>query len=201
MSLTKLFSDKKTITVSGLYSGIGKTLLSEHIISMVNDIAAIKITIDHLDPLITDDKQSIMVDGKDTFRLKTKGAKRVVWIRTKEEEIESSVQQALTLIHDCTKVLIEGNSILNYMTPELAIFLCDEKLMTITNMKPTRLTAITKADIIINNIRSMTGSNDKTVEKECRKINRKASFISLNIKDKTRVLQSFKEFLSNRGFI
>jgi Ni2+-binding GTPase involved in maturation of urease and hydrogenase len=200
MSLDNLFSDKKTVTVSGLYSGVGKTLLAEYITSMVNDIAAIKITINDFFTLVTDDEKSIMVEGKDTFRLKSRGAKKVVWVRSKEEDIEEAVQQALYLINDCKKILVEGNSILNYMTPDLAIFVCDEKLSNINKLKPSRLTALKKADIIINNIRDDSATNRSAVEKVCKKVNKKIPFISLNLKDGAAVLQTLKDILSQRGF-
>lgn len=200
MSLDNLFSDKKTVTVSGLYSGVGKTLLAEYITSMVNDIAAIKITINDFFTLVTDDEKSIMVEGKDTFRLKSRGAKKVVWVRSKEEDIEEAVQQALYLINDCKKILVEGSSILNYMTPDLAIFVCDEKLDNISNLKSSRLTALKKADIIINNIRNDSATNHNAVEKVCKEINKNIPFISLNLKDGSSVLQTLKDVLSQRGF-
>ena len=200
MSLDILFSDKKTVTVSGLYSGVGKTLLAEYIVSIINNIAAIKITINDFFTLVTDDEKSIMVEGKDTFRLRSQGAKKVVWVRSKEDDIEDAIKQAIHLINDCKKILVEGSSILNYMTPDLAIFVCDEKLDNISNLKSSRLTSLKKADIIINNIRDDSVTNHNAVEKVCKEINKNIPFISLNLKDGAAVLQTLKDVLSQRGF-
>jgi dethiobiotin synthetase len=59
----------KTITVSGLHSNIGKTLLSQYLLGLLENTAAIKITTTDFETFITDKEDVIMVKGKDTWRL------------------------------------------------------------------------------------------------------------------------------------
>ncbi len=122
MSLAYLLQDKTVITVSGSHSGIGKTLLAESILQVVRDFAAIKITIEDFFTAVFFDEASIMVPGKDTFRLKTSGASRVVWVRTPEQHLVETVEQAVSIIGSVSGLLIEGNSITTYLEPDLCLF-------------------------------------------------------------------------------
>lgn len=191
----------QTITVSGLASGIGKTLLSENIISLVGDIAAIKVTITDDTTAVVDDEQSIMVNGKDTFRFKSSGARKVVWIRSQEENLKMALSQALGMVRNYHKLLIEGNSILNYITPDIALFICDERLAASQSIKPSRVHALEKADIIFNNIRDCCSLHIQSVEAFCRKFNGKAPFYSINFTEKESIQKLLTRILSEKGLI
>ena len=78
MSQINLPVNIKTISVSGLHSNIGKTLLSQHLLGLLKKTAAIKITTTDFETFITDKEDVIMVEGKDTWRLKKGGASKVV---------------------------------------------------------------------------------------------------------------------------
>ena len=60
-----------------------------------------------------------------------------------------SMEQACSLLVDCAGVLIEGNSILTYIDPDLAFFVYGG----VQTLKPSRLYALQKAGVIINNLR------------------------------------------------
>jgi len=79
MSQLFCLTQKNIITVSGSHSGIGKTLLAEYLLSLLHDFAAIKVSIEDFFTAVFCDDATIMVPGKDTFRLKSSGAKQVVW--------------------------------------------------------------------------------------------------------------------------
>jgi len=198
--LTDILAGKKIITVSGLHSGIGKTLLSEHIISLVPEIYAIKITINDAFTAVSDDESVIMVSGKDTWRLKTGGARKVVWIQSQEEHLAEALVKAVSRIPESINVLIEGNSVLHYMKPDLAIFICDQRLTDIQNVKPSRQNALQKADVIINNLRSGTVADTTAVENICRQINDNSPFISLDISQEKPVFEYLETLLCERGF-
>ncbi|MEI6127870.1 MAG: hypothetical protein WCQ99_15090 [Pseudomonadota bacterium] len=200
MTLAELLADKKTITVSGLYSGIGKTMLSEYILSTVRGIAAVKITMTDGTTLVSDEEAAIMVEGKDTFRFKARGAQKVVWIRSTEDTLKKALQEALALLGDYQKILLEGNSLLSLMTPCLAVFLCDEKIIG-GPIKPGRVTALKKADIIFHNIRSTHKEARQEVEAFCKKINQKARVIPVNIQDESRTMQILTSVLREWGFL
>lgn len=192
MPLNAYLTDKTIITVSGAYSGVGKTLLSEYILTLVKNFAAIKITIEaDLATMVSDDEKTIMVPGKDTFRLKSKGATKVVWVRSARQHLPEAMGKALLLTGNCQKILIEGNSILNYLEPNLAFFVAGGDL---GHMKPGGLTLLQKATIIINNIRDKA-TNQEPVEKSLRQSNPGASIVSMNLENQSVVLPYLKTVL------
>lgn len=195
------FADKKTITVSGLYSGIGKTALAEQIVAIVPNMAAVKITIDEHCTQITDDERAIMVTGKDTFRLKSSGAGKVVWVKARPEDLSAAVQQAELLLQGYAAVLIEGNSVLNFMSPDMAVFVCDEHLRDLKAVKPARINALSKADLILFNMRGNTGAHSAQAEALCRTVNRHATFLPVDISDRSQTTAIMLDVLSRKGFI
>ena len=177
MSLAYLLQDKTVITVSGAHSGIGKTLLAESILQVVRDFAAIKITIEDFFTAVSFDDASIMVPGKDTWRLKTSGASRVVWVRTPEQHLVETVEQAVSALGSVNRLLIEGNSITTYLEPDLSFFVYGGEVQT---MKPSRLYALRRAQVIINNLRD-EATDCRENEKILRAINARATVLSANL--------------------
>ena len=131
-------AEQKIITVSGLYSGIGKTELCGHIVSLMPGSAAIKVTINDHTTEVLDDDASIMVAGKDTWRLKTSGAAQVVWVRAQEEHLKEALADALRRVGANPRLLIEGNSMLGHITPTVAVFICDSRICDDKPPKPSR---------------------------------------------------------------
>ena len=188
-------TQKKIITVSGSHSGIGKTLLAEYLLSLLQDFAAIKVSIEDFFTAVSCDDATIMVPGKDTFRLKTSGAKQVIWVRSPEHNLMESMEQAYSLLVDCAGVLIEGNSILTYVNPDLAFFVYGGELQT---LKPSRLYALQKARIIINNLRDES-EQTAAIEKSLRSLNPAAVVVSLNLSDRQSVIPLLKDMLNQRA--
>jgi hypothetical protein len=195
--MSQLFglTQKKIMTVSGSHSGIGKTLLAEYLLSLLQDFAAIKISIEDFFTAVSCDDATIMVPGKDTFRLKTSGAKQVIWVRSPEHNLMESMEQACSLLVDCAGVLIEGNSILTYFNPDLAFFVYGGELQT---LKPSRLYALQKARIIINNLRDES-EQTAAIEKSLRSLNPAAVVVSLNLSDRQSVIPLLKDMLNQRA--
>jgi hypothetical protein len=130
-----------------------------------------------------------MVPGKDTFRLKSSGAKQVIWVRSPEHTLMDAMSQACSLLVDCAGVLIEGNSILTYINPDLAFFVFSGELQT---LKPSRLYALQKARVIINNLRDESAETAE-IEKNLRSLYPAAAVVSLNLSDRHSVIP----FLNN----
>ncbi len=195
MSLSSCLAQKKIITVSGSHSGIGKTLLAEYLLSLLQDFAAIKVSIEDFFTAVSCDDATIMVPGKDTFRLKSSGAKQVVWVRSPEHTLMESMEQASSLLVDCTGVLIEGNSILTYINPDIAFFVYGGELQT---LKPSRLYALQKARVIINNLRDESAEIPE-IENNLRSLNSAAIVVSLNLSDREIVIPFLKDILKQRA--
>ncbi len=193
MSLVSCLSRKYIVTVSGAQSGIGKTLLAESLLPLLKNFAAIKITIEDFFTAVTCDDEVIMVPGKDTCRLKRSGAKQVVWVRTPEHNLIESMERACSLLVDCAGVLIEGNSILTYVDPDLAFFIYGGELQA---LKPSRLYALKKAHVIIHNIRD--NSADMTApEKKLRELNPAATIATINLGNPESVMPFLNQVLQH----
>jgi len=194
MSLAYYLQDKTVLTVSGSHSGIGKTLLAESILSLVREFAAIKITMEDFFTAVVFDDASILVPGKDTFRLKTSGASQVVWVRTPEQHLVDTMEQALSVLGSCRGLLIEGNSIVTYIEPDLSFFVYGGGIETI---KPSRLYALRNAHVIINNIRDETTDYRESDKTLC-EINARATVLSVNLAETDTLQALLKDTLKQR---
>lgn len=177
LELNNLISDMKVITVSGAHKGVGKTAMIELLLKNLSGFAAIKITMSNLYAIVSDNEEEIMMPEKDTFRMKKSGAKKVVWVRTTEKLLVEAMGQALGMINNPKGLLIEGNSILNHLNPTIAFFVIDS---TMGRMKPSRITALKKADVCIINRKNGYKVNEETL-KEIESINSKMKFFSFDL--------------------
>jgi Ni2+-binding GTPase involved in maturation of urease and hydrogenase len=192
---------QKIISVSGLYSGIGKTELCCRILALLPGMCAVKITInDHVTEVI-DDEASIMVTGKDTWRLKTSGAAQVLWVRAQEACLEETLAAAVARCGACERLLIEGNSMLAHLTADLSIFICDSRICAAGPPKPSRAAALAKADVIINNLRGAGDAAEAHVEQAVRRYNRAAPVVCLDITDRAKTDAMLQGLLRGHGFL
>jgi len=171
----------KIVTVSGLHSNIGKTLLSERLLSMLAHAAAIKMTTSDFKTFVTDAANKIMVRGKDTWRLKQSGAEKVVWVMAEEKDTLDAFKQSLTLVAGHEQLLVEGNSILEYIDPLLSFFICDDRVLNAGRVKPSRKTALKKAHVVVYNLRAGSPGRVEDVRAFCKAMNPDADFYSMNL--------------------
>lgn len=187
------------ITVSGLCSGIGKTTLCRHIVGRLPGVGAVKVTINDRTTEVLDDDASIMVAGKDTWLLKTGGASPVVWVRAQQERLHEALAEALVRCRGCERLLVEGSSILGHITPCLSFFLCDERICTGLQLKPSRVLALEKADIIIHNLRPGGTARAAAVEQKIRLFNERANVHALDVSDPKRTAVLLDSLLHEYG--
>ena len=168
----------KVITVSGAHKGVGKTLLTELLLRNLTGFAAIKITMTDLQTSVTDDEEEVMIPGKDTFRMKRSGAEKVVWVKATEESLQEAMEHALGMVGKPKGLLIEGNSILWYLNPEIAFFVIDDS--TIDSMKQSRVSALKKADACVINEKNGAIIN-KDILQELNKLNPKMKIFNFDL--------------------
>ena len=197
----KSLSDPKIITVSGLYSGIGKTELCGHIVSLMPGCAAIKVSINDQVTEVLDDEASIMVAGKDTWRLRISGAGQVIWVRAQESRLAGALADALGRCRGCNRLLIEGNSVLGHLAPDLAVFMCDSRICADKPLKSSRAEALAKADIIVNNVRAGADAAHSAVQGAIRRYNPTAPVYALDVADKQQAAELLTGLLEARGFL
>jgi len=134
----------KTIVISGSHSGVGKTSLAERLLFTLKEWSALKVTVkkegkacrikrncsicsEIRQPFyIIKDEKIISQPGKDTARLKGSGAKQVIWLKAKPEGLKEGLEKALLEFSDCQGVVIEGNSVLKFIKPDMNIHVLGE---------------------------------------------------------------------------
>ena len=128
----------KIIVVSGAKSGVGKTYIAEKLLNYLPQWSALKVTVSkdgscpherscQVCPEIKElfyiikDEETINQAGKDTARLKSAGARQVIWLKAKPEGLKNGLEKALSLFSNCSGVVIEGTSVLNFLKPDLNV--------------------------------------------------------------------------------
>ncbi len=150
------------IAVDGANSGDGPTTVLEILLRHFKNYAAIKTTTTHKTPCprihacgicreikkpynIITDPGIIAQEDKDTARYLSAGAKKVLWVQSAPDALREAMKEALELLKDEKGVIIEGNSPLKYIRPDLTIFVrADDE-----DMKPSAKAALPKADISV----------------------------------------------------
>ncbi len=134
----------KIITVSGAHSGIGKTTLTEYLLRQLKNWSALKVTVAKDGPCprkiscgvcaeqksifnIISASRIINQKGKDTQKMKAAGAKKVLWLKARPSGLKEGLREALKRFKDSQGVVIEGNSVLKYLKPDLGIFITEKR--------------------------------------------------------------------------
>ena len=71
----------------------------------------------------------------------------MLWLKTKPEALERGIRKALALLKEAKGLIIESNSALKYLQPDLAIFVKNEDSV----LKPGAEEIFNKADLVITN--------------------------------------------------
>jgi hypothetical protein len=126
------------VAISGFSSNVGKTTLACDLLRRLRGWEAIKLTRGHYrscgrdpagccvsdllrdEPVIRSGRESNYQIGKDTGRFWDAGASNVHWVIVKDGQVEQGIKEALCRVKS-NAVLIEGNSMLEYLAPDLAI--------------------------------------------------------------------------------
>jgi len=116
------------IGISGAYSGVGKTAVASLILRRLKGWGAIKYTKTTIYSSVTDDIASLSEEGKDTKILLDSGSERVLWVRSPHADREAILQMAVERLRDLEGILVEGNSAVEFLKPDIVIFVSgDEK--------------------------------------------------------------------------
>ena len=173
----------KLISVAGTSSNVGKTAFCESLIRYLSDpgntnnrfatnnVSALKITTRHkgfcsrgscgvCDSIkypfvIVEDESTINQEGKDTARLKSAGARKVVWLLSFPETLSDGVIEALNRFNANETVVIEGNSILSVHNVDLSIMVTRPPQK---DLKKSASKIVQKIDTVIINTDNSTTS-------------------------------------------
>ena len=111
------------IGIGGAHSGAGKTTIASLILKRLKGWGAIKYTKTSLYCSITDDIEILSEKGKDTKRLLDSGAEKVLWIQSSFSELGEVLPMAVEMLSHLKGVLIEGNSAIEILKPDIVIFI------------------------------------------------------------------------------
>ncbi len=150
------------VAVSGFSSNVGKTTLMCELLRQLPGWEAIKLTRGHYrscgrdpagccvsdlirdEPVIRSGRESNYEVGKDTGHFWDAGASNVHWVIVKDGQVESGINEALARVKN-DGVLIEGNSFLDYVRPDLAVMCARSDG---GKVKPSGRRALIKSDLL-----------------------------------------------------
>ena len=150
-----------TIGVGGAHSGVGKTVVAEALLrhftnrcnaakgglfSALHRWGALKYTKTAILTSIVDDRDSLSIEGKDTWRLLKAGAEQVVWLQSPPEDLPESIPLAFGRLGQMDGVIIEGNSAIEFTKPDVILFIDSGEPYRI---KPSGSLIKAKADIVV----------------------------------------------------
>ena len=155
-------SKLKIITISGAHSNVGKTMLAERLFKRLKGWSGLKVTPIHNGKCptgkkcgacsetdsefsIVSDNDKLMENGKDTQRLKSSGARKVLWLRAKPEGLKKGLKKVIPMFKGSKGLIIEGTSVLRHIKPDLAILVKNKGSI----LKPSAKEVFNKIDLII----------------------------------------------------
>lgn len=141
----------RIISVGSSSKNSGKTTLSAYLIRELGAEYALKVCKDRHVPPVTDDPRIIREPGTDTRVLWEAGAGKVVWASSETSEgLARVTAEALGMFsHDGTLV-VEGNSALEHLSPDFAVFIMSAPF---EEFKPSAFAALGRADLVLVDMR------------------------------------------------
>jgi molybdopterin-guanine dinucleotide biosynthesis protein len=133
------------IGIGGAYSGAGKTTYASLILKRLKGWGAIKYTKTHLYSSITDDFEILSEHGKDTKKLLDSGAEKVLWVQSPVSELLNILQMAVEMLSYLKGILIEGNSAIEVLKPDLVVFISGDR----AKFKKSAQNVLKMANIVI----------------------------------------------------
>jgi len=167
----------RIISVAGGHSGVGKTSLCCLLLSELKGYGAIKFTKEAFGMPLIDNNGVILQQGKDTAIMASSGAKKVILLSGHGLVLKDALKRALKAMSPLRGVIIEGNAPLEFLRPDLLIFVVgpDRKI------KAPAVEILEKADVVVINSSS---NNTKDSSLFAYKLRRGARIFFIDLKDK-----------------
>jgi molybdopterin-guanine dinucleotide biosynthesis protein len=151
------------VVVGGHTRNIGKTGVMAAVIAALPEFAwtAIKITqfghgvcsangepcdCETADHTIAISEERSAVSGKDTSRYLAAGARKSFWVRTRQGQLAEAMPRVRKLIAESGNVIVESNSVLRFLKPDLALFVADGRVF---DFKPSALRYLDRVDALV----------------------------------------------------
>ncbi len=135
------------ISITGAHSGSGKTSFAEKLLARLEgNWGAIKYTKTAFYTSITDSMDVINQPNKDTARLLHAGAKQVLWVQSPFEDLRDALDYALGSLSDLDGIIVEGNSPIEFLDPNIIIFIFGRDP---SRIKESARNALEKSSIVV----------------------------------------------------
>jgi hypothetical protein len=151
------------VVVGGHTRNIGKTGVVAGIVAALPEFAwtAIKITqfghgvcsangepcdCETADHTIAISEERDAASGKDTARYLAAGARRSFWVRTRQGQLADAMPRVRKLIAESVNVIVESNSVLRFLMPDVALFVTDGGVL---DFKPSALRYLDRVDALV----------------------------------------------------
>lgn len=176
-------SSFKIISVTGAHSGVGKTSICSILLNNLKGFGAIKFTRTNLYSSVIDDPSILAEKNKDTAVLSESGAERVVWIKSPADALEHALDIAIGKMIGLRGVIVEGNSPLGFLDPDLIIFVIGSD----GEIKPSALKVSENADTIVFN----AGNSISYPPSVLNLLQNNVNLFRMNVKEKTGEIDKF----------
>jgi molybdopterin-guanine dinucleotide biosynthesis protein len=110
------------VGIAGAHSGVGKTIVACEILRHFRGWGAIKYSRSSFFSSISDDREAILAEGKDTRRMADAGAARVLWVQSPPDQLSDILQLALGMLSGFSGIVVEGNSAVSAIEPDIVVF-------------------------------------------------------------------------------
>lgn len=111
------------VGIGGAHSGAGKTTYAALLIKKLKGWGAVKYTKTALYSSIIDDVEILAKEDKDTGIFLSSGAERVLWVQAPASELGDILPQAIERLSDLKGIIVEGNSAIEFLKPDVIIFI------------------------------------------------------------------------------
>lgn len=133
------------IGIGGSHSKVGKTTLAVALLNKFEGWGAVKYTKTAIYSSIVDDKEVLSVKGKDTRRYLDSEASAVLWVQSPVSGLNEVMPLALDKLSHLEGIIVEGNSAIEFLKPDIIIFITEKDIMRI---KESGKRIMDRADII-----------------------------------------------------
>ncbi len=134
------------VLIGGGYSGCGKTTFGTGLLRLLGKgWGVIKYTKTAFSSTIVSRSDILKIHGKDTARYLEAGAEKVLWLQGHPEGLKEALFKGLKRLSSCRGVIIEGNTPIEFLTPDVVVFVEGEKGSAKSSAEKVRI----KAHIIV----------------------------------------------------
>jgi molybdopterin-guanine dinucleotide biosynthesis protein len=135
------------IGIGGAHSSAGKTTYASLLLQRLRGWGAIKYTKTSIYASITDDRDILSTENKDTRRMLDSGAERVIWVQSPPSELGEVLPLAVERLSDLKGIVVEGNSAIEFLRPDIILFIFGTERESI---KESAKGILNKAHIVIS---------------------------------------------------